>query len=589
MNTTANPTHRRLQPLCLLLGSLLVSGCQSLAPRNEPSLAANLPAIEHSLAPSPASAPRESAPQPPAEVQAALLPPLSMALPRAAAPSEPRFDIAVNQVPARRFFMGLVEDTPYNMVVHPEVEGMISLNLKNITVDEVMQTVRDVYGYEYRKLGSVYQVMPARMRSRIFKIDYLNVQRSGTSRTRVSSGQVSETAASNSSEGSDGTSSTDSSSEGSGTPTTSVSGSEVETRSQSDFWEELKQALTMLIGDEGGRRVVLNPQAGIIVVRAMPGELRDVEDYLATLQNVVQRQVILEAKIIEVELNDGFQSGINWGAIGRPAKGETLQAGQIGGGRIFSDGTSSLVDGTATLQPGLTTTSLVTSTFGGMFVLNINANDFNALIELLKTQGKVQVLSSPRISTVNNQKAVIKVGTDEFFVTDVDTQTTTTSTASLNQNVNVQLTPFFSGVALDVIPQIDEEGNVVLHIHPTVSEVTEKTKEINVSTTTTLSVPLALSSIRESDTIIRARSGQVVVIGGLMKDQQRDDLAKTPMLGDLPLLGGLFQHQRQRKTKSELVILLRPIVVGEGQGEWNPVLQSSAERFRALQGAPRSD
>ena len=164
---------------------------------------------------------------------------------------------------------------------------------------------------------------------------------------------------------------------------------------------------------------------------------------------------------------------------------------------------------------------------------------------------------------MNNQKAVIKVGTDEFFVTDVETETDTTDSNTLNQTVSVEL-PFFSGVALDVIPQIDDNGEVILHIHPTVSEVTEKTKNNNVSTNTQLSVPLALSSVRESDTIIRARSGQVVVIGGLMKDQVRDDVAKTPVLGDIPVMGNLFRHTRQSKTKSELVILLKPLVINGG-------------------------
>ncbi|RRQ22004.1 type II secretion system protein GspD [Thiohalobacter thiocyanaticus] len=223
-----------------------------------------------------------------------------------------------------------------------------------------------------------------------------------------------------------------------------------------------------------------------------------------------------------------------------------------------------------------------------MNFLSINMNDFTAFIELLKSQGKVQVLSSPRVSTVNNQKAVIKVGTDEFFVTDVETDTNTTLNTT-NQSVNVELTPFFSGVALDVIPQISAEGDVILHIHPTVSEVSERTKSISVSTETSLEIPLALSSIRESDTIIRARSGQIVVIGGLMKDQQTNDVAKTPGLGDVPMFGKLFQHQRERKTKSELVILLRPIVTsGSGGNAWNEQVRQSAERIGRMQ-SPRPD
>src|SRR5690606_973046 len=152
--------------------------------------------------------------------------------------------------------------------------------------------------------------------------------------------------------------------------------------------------------------------------------------------------------------------------------------------------------------------------FGGVFGIGIDTTDFDAFIELLQTQGRTQVLSSPRTTAVNNQKAVIKVGNDEYFVTSIGSQTTT-GTAT-NTSSQIQLTPFFSGIALVVTPQISATGEVILHIQPTVSEVTDQTKTFTVSGRTE-SVPLAFSSVRQSDSIVRARSGQVVVIGGLMR------------------------------------------------------------------------
>ena len=562
---------------------LTLCGCQAVGVRDAAELPPNLAGIDDSLR----EGQSDSAPSaaPPPEVAAALLPPMVLDLPDNVGRAEPRFDVAVNNVPAQQFFMGLVDGTAYNMAVHPEVGGDISLTLRNVTVAEVMQTVNSLYGYEYRKSGSVFEVLPARLRSQVFKVDYLNMVRQGASRTRVSSGQITQSGSSNGSNGSNGgngsgnndtTSENGNNSRNGASAGGAVSGSEVNTRSEADFWKDLKSTLELLVGVDGDQRVIVNPQGGIVVVRAMPGDLREVSEYLNSLQNSVQRQVVLEAKIIEVELNEGFQSGINWAALGEPGEGKQILVGQFGGGTLL-DGRS----GTSSTPFAGSEDAFEFSTFGGIFGVAADLNDFTALIELLKTQGKVQVLSSPRVATVNNQKAVIKVGTDEFFVTDIDSNTDTNA-ATTNQTVDVTLTPFFSGVALDVIPQINDRDEVILHIHPTISEVTEQSKSINLGRTETLSVPLARSTIRESDTIVRARTGQVVVIGGLMKDARSDTMAKTPVLGDLPGVGAAFRHKRQTSTKSELVILLRPHVISGQQG-WNDQLQGSAGRFNGLQ------
>lgn len=299
---------------------------------------------------------------------------------------------------------------------------------------------------------------------------------------------------------------------------------------------------------------------------------------------MIQRQVILEAKILEVGLSDGFQSGVNWAALGRGSGSDGAVVGQFGGSTVFNTGVSNLQGQTDALNPTnfAGVRSDVASAFGGIFAMSLDVGDFTGFLEFLETQGDVHVLSSPRVSTVNNQKAVIKVGTDEFFVTDVDTRSNTTSASfGTNQSVNIELTPFFSGVALDVIPQISGDGVVTLHIHPSVSEVNERIKKISLTTTSQLSVPLALSTIRESDSIVRARSGQVVVIGGLMQNQTKDKTSSVPLLGDLPFVGGLFRHTQKVTRKSELVILLRPIVV-DSDKVWVDEIKRATGTFDAL-------
>ena len=487
------------------------------------------------------------------EVASALLPDINLSAPGAGSIDvEPRFDIKVHRAKVRQFFMGLVDDSDHNMVLHPKVRGRITLDLKNVNVGEVMEVVRDVYGYDFEKTNTGYSVFPNTMRTRIFTMNYLNVNRSGGSKMSVSSGQVTESVS-----GSGETAST----------SQSISGTNINTASKSDFWAELKQSLTALVGNKEGRNVVVSPQSGMVVVRAMPYELRAVEKYINKTQSFVQRQVIIEAKILEVELSERFQTGINWAKLAESGSSSAL-LGQTGGGSIFGgSGVTGIAGNTGELNPAALTlpSGTATSAFGGMFTAALNiGSDFTAFIELLKTQGDVQVLSSPQISTVNNQKAVIKVGKDEFFITDVETNTSTT-TATASTSSNVELTPFFSGVALDVIPQISESGEIILHVHPSVSAVSEKIKDISVASDTALSVPLAVSTIRESDSIIRARSGQVVIIGGLMQNRIDENVSKVPLLGDIPLLGELFTHRQEISVKSELVILLKPIVIDSEQ------------------------
>ncbi|MCK5648238.1 MAG: pilus (MSHA type) biogenesis protein MshL, partial [Gammaproteobacteria bacterium] len=503
----------------------------------------------------------------------ALLPPIS---PGRYVQKENRFDVAVSELPARQFYLGLVEDTRINIIVHPDVTGNVTLNLKNVTVTDVLMIVREVYGFDYKKKGNNYFVYPNTMQTRLFRINYLNLIRSGLSSIDVSSGQITKTEG-NSSDSSNRSNSSNRSSD-SNTANTKF-GTQLKTEFKVDLWTELTFSLRTIIGNKAGRDIVVNPQTGIVLVKAMPDELLRVEEFLDATQMIVGRQVLLEAKIVEVELSDGFQAGISWAALGEPGSGKTITGGQIGINTIAS---SIALDTGIETNTFNTLSSELSGPFGGVFALALDLNDFKAMIELLGTQGNVQVLSSPRIATMNNQKAVIKVGTDRFFVTDLNSSNTSGNDGNASEIPDVELTPFFSGVALDVTPQIDGSGEIILHIHPSISNVTEDPRELSFSEDVTISLPMAKSTIRESDSIIRAKNGQMVIIGGLMSTKATDDNSSVPFFGDIPLIGNAFKHQRELTVKSELVIMLKASYL-DNDKVINDSLQETQERFRTLQ------
>jgi MSHA biogenesis protein MshL len=276
----------------------------------------------------------------------------------------------------------------------------------------------------------------------------------------------------------------------------------------------------------------------------------------------MQRQVILEAKILEVTLSDGYQQGINWSKA-FSSNGTNYTIGQ---GSVVKDANGSIIPD---ILPGLDT---IGSLLGGQSNLVISSGSFEAVLSFMATQGDLNVLSSPRVTASNNQKAVIKVGTDEYYVTDLSS--VVGSGDNSEPSPEVELTPFFSGISLDVTPQIDDQGNVLLHVHPAVIDVDEQVKEIGYGNTR-ITLPLARSSIRESDSVIRAQDGDVVVIGGLMKSNTIDQVSKVPFLGDIPALGHLFRNTSKLTQKTELVILLKPTVVGVNT--WQKELERSRD------------
>lgn len=605
-----------------LILAVTLAGCANL---NPPQNNATLNKINEDLRQAAAQRPGVSAV--PDSVSSSLLPPLKIAVPKTSAKQlEQRFDLVINDAPVNQVFMGIVSGTRYSMLVHPDVKGNVSVNLKDVTVLEALESLRELYGYEYKLDGTRIYVLKPGLQAKIYKVNYIVGQRRGRSDIAVTSGASGES-------GSSGSGNT-------GSRASSQSqASSVASSQRADFWGEIEDAVRTALnckipnqtsqtsgggynagtagntganrvqltlsepqfasrerGGDGcaeGRSVLVNQMTGAIFVRGMPEELRTVEDLLRAMQVSIDKQVIMEAKIIDVELNSGSQQGINWSyfhnnrhafSVGADTNRIVESGGSARGGGL---GVQDQATGNVT-YPGLGEVlgagliGATGSAFSAGLGMAFQIHNFSALLNFLQTQGTVNVLSSPRISTINNQKAVLKVGRDEQYVTGFESNsssTTTTGGTVTNQPTPIYST-FFSGISLDVTPQIDDEDNITLHVHPLVSEVTEVEKK----TINNLTLPFASNKISETDSVVKVKDGQIVVIGGLMTDSYIDNRSRVPGAGDVQGLGALFRKGGQISTKRELVIMIKPTVV-HGDGTWTDEIAATQRRIEAMDGA----
>lgn len=564
-----------MQPALLAALAMLASACAHQSPITEPGVAIRAE-INQAIIAKPALVV-------PSQISDALQ---AMDVPTIAAPAEPRFDLIVNNALAREVFLAMVTDSRYSMLMHPEVVGSLSVTLRGVTVKEALEAIRDVYGYDFKIDGRRITIYPPTLQTRIFTVNYLNAQRDGKSEVRVSSGASSLNQ--NGQVGANGNAQpVANGAAGNGAnQQRAFENSRLATSSHTDFWGELTDALRGIVGSAAGRNVVVSPHSGVVAIRAMPDELRQVEAYLKATRIAVERQVMLEAKIVEVQLRDGFQSGVDW----------SILRGRGVGGSVSGSPTNRLVNPTG-VQPALpiTASSLPDAvTFpslgAGLFGLAFATRTFEGVLSFLETQGNTQILSSPRVAALNNQRAVLKVGTDEYFVTSVSGGTITTGTNTSGATTTlptINLASFFSGIALDVMPQIDQTDTITLHIHPSVSSVTEVIKQVDLGGSIgSVRLPLPANSTNETDTVVRVSDGNIVAIGGLMQLQSQTTKSGLPGSTNVPLLSSLLGNQQQVGSKREIVVLIKPTIIRSGD-DWRELSRASNARLDELADARR--
>ena len=625
----------------IVLGFALVTGACGTAPGYPAKDLSTQNRIEETLKQA-ASSQRPTPVALPPAVSQSLLPPLRSPLPGAASRrTEPRFGLNVTDAPIGQVLRAIVTDTRYSILLSPRVtvpmpsvaggpadavaqaaaagaarrEDLLTMNLKDVTVFEALDAVRDAYGYEYSVAGTRIFVEPPEVKTRFYQVNYTLGQRRGVSDLQVvagaSSGGGGGGGGGGSSSGSGGGGGGGGGSSGGGDKGGgygSTQASALSTISMSDVWGEMEDSLRTILGCQiprllapvarsggaggsggsssradvsymgdaqvgerlrgvdgcrEGRAVIVNQTSGTVLVRGMPKELRTIERLLRTMQVNIERQVSIEAKVIDVRLNKDSQQGINWAAFQK-----NLQRVAVGSepGLVGAPGTASagqIANGASLgqLLGGQLAGGSTAAAFSTGLGLILQGSQFAALINFLESQGDVQVLSSPRIATLNNQKAVIKVGSEEPFITGVIAGSTTVTTgAAVAVASTLTYQPFFSGIALDVTPQIDEQDRVTLHVHAMVNSITEKAM-VSSTSVGAASVPFAVNSVSETDSVVKTADGMMVVIGGLMTESNNDSRARIPGLGSVPVAGAFFRKGDQSSSKRELVILIKPTVV----------------------------
>jgi len=404
---------------------------------------------------------------------------------------EKLYSLSFREADIHEILTVLARESRLNMVVDADVRGKATVDLKEVTLTRALDSLLGPLELEYKIKANVIKVSPVRMQTRMFPLNYLTTKRVGSGTASGATGR---------SEGKEA---------GMG------SFIKVETSDTADLWKEIEEGLKSISSKEG--RLAVNKISGSILAIDFPQNLAGIAEFLEAIEGSAQRQVMIETRIIEVTLSDDYQMGLNWAAV------------KFGDFPILSQ----------SISPA-----------SKIFQMGISDHHFSAFLDAMSKQGKIEILSSPKISALNNQPAVIKVATEDVYW---ERQTETTAAGGQTSSTPRWLT---IGILLGVTPQIGSDGLIIMDIHPSVTEKVGESISVEGDIAPILDV-------READTVVKVRDGQTIIIAGLLQKRKQREVTGVPFLEDIPLLGYLFRKTVEEKKKTELIITLTPrIVVG---------------------------
>lgn len=483
------------------------------------------------------------------------IPPPVVSRPFVPPPQVPKRDetytVVVDDVPVKELLFALSRDASVNVDIHPLVSGNVTINAVNQTLIQILNRVADQVSLTYELQGQNLFITPDIPFWRAYKVDYFNVTRSSSSTTGVAT-RIATTGGSVSEGSSD-----------MGNHSTTTVTSEV----VSDFWRIMANNLEYLLSESGSAaasggdsvpasgNIIINAASGVVNVRTTQKKHREVQRFVDAVVTSVKRQVLIEATIVEVELGDRFQAGIDWnfvqktGDLQRDPDGNMVSPGKI------------VSIGSAMLGANLSTAP----TFLLDFDRGSSDKDITAAVRLLETFGDAKVLSSPKIMALNNQTALLKVVDEEvFFNVELEIERDTETGREINRTYTSEIHTVPVGVVMSVTPQINDVGVIGLNIRPTITRITgyaiDPAPSLMGADFDNL-VPEI--QIREMESVLQVGSGQTVVMGGLMQNKQDKNDSGVPFLSSLPVVGSLFKYKDDAFTKTELVIFLRPVLVSD--------------------------